>query len=179
MNSQRLASIDEVTFRHASEADAAAVLRLFDEVIEWFQTFGNEQQWGIEPWSTQDRQIARVREACALPGAWVAVHEQIGICGALVLGEAMPYVPVAQSPELYVRLLIASRHPFARGVGRALMLLADEEARAAGVSQLRVDCYAGGSGRLIRFYESCGYERQLSFSEDGWPGQVLQRTLLS
>lgn len=177
MNSLETAGRRGIIFRRATQADAAAVLQLFDEAIEWFKTFGNDQQWGIKPWSTQDRQVARIREACALPGAWVAEHEQIGVCGALVLGDAMPYVPPAESAELYVRLLIASRHPGARGVGRAMMRFADEEAKAAGVSQLRVDCYAGGSGNLVRFYESCGYERLLTFDEDGWPGQVLVRHL--
>ena len=178
MNSQETNLIEGVIFRQANQADAAAVLQLFDEAIEWFQTFGNGQQWGTDPWSTQDRQVARVREACELPGAWIAVHEQIGVCGALVLGEAMPYVPPADSTELYVRLLIASRHPLARGVGRALMSFAEAEARAAKVSQLRVDCYAGGSGSLVRFYESCGYELLLPFDEGDWPGQILIRHLI-
>lgn len=166
-----------VRLRRASRADAPAVLRLFDEAIEWFLSFGNTQQWGSEPWSTQDRQIARVTEACELPGAWVAVDASDTVCGALVLGEAMPYVPAAEAPEVYVRLLIASRDPRARGVGRMLLGIAEDQARATGVEQLRVDCYAGGDEALVRFYESCGYQRQLAFDVDGWPGQVLIRHL--
>jgi len=40
-----------------------------------------------------------------------------------------------------------------------------------------VDCYAGGSGDLVRFYESCGYTRIAPFNVDGWPGMLLGRTL--
>jgi GNAT superfamily N-acetyltransferase len=114
------------------------------------------QQWGSEPWSTMPRRIAQVTEACALPGAWVAQNEQGDVRAFLALGESMPYVPAPTGPELYVRVLVASRDVRVRGIGRRLMAFADEQARAAGVDHLRVDCYAGGSGDLVRFYESCG-----------------------
>ncbi|PRB10384.1 GNAT family N-acetyltransferase [Microbacterium sp. MYb72] len=165
------------TIRRATPADVPEVLRLFDEIIAWFVSIGNEGQWGVEPWSTQDRQIARVTEACALPGAWIAEHPDVGVIGVLVLGDAMDYVPAAEEPELYVRLLLASRDPRARGTGRRLLAFADDEARAAGVDRLRVDCYGGGTGALVEFYESCGYERISTFDEDDWPGQLLGRRL--
>ena len=37
---------DALNIRRASAADAPAVLGLFDEVIEWFVSIGNVQQWG-------------------------------------------------------------------------------------------------------------------------------------
>lgn len=113
----------------------------------------------------------------ALPGAWVAQTAQGEVRAFLALGEAMPYVPAATEPELYVRVLIASRDARVRGIGRRLMAFADEQARAAGLDYLRVDCYGGGSGELVRFYESCDYERLSTFNVDGWPGQVLGRRL--
>jgi len=168
---------DALNIRRASAADAPAVLGLFDEVIEWFVSIGNVQQWGSEPWSTMPRRIAQVTEACALPGAWVAQNEQGDVRAFLALGESMPYVPAPTGPELYVRVLVASRDVRVRGIGRRLMAFADEQARAAGVDHLRVDCYAGGSGDLVRFYESCGYTRIAPFNVDGWPGMLLGRTL--
>jgi len=166
-----------LTIRRASVADAPAVLRLFDEVIAWFVEMGNTGQWGTQPWSAQPQRVERVMEACALPGAWVAEDSEGSIRAALVLGEAMPYVPPRTEPEIYVRLLVASRHPGARGLGRRMMAFADEQAQNAGVRRLRVDCYGGGSGDLVRFYESCGYERIATFDVDGWPGQLLGRWL--
>ncbi len=168
---------DELTIRRASVEDAPAVLRIFDGVIAWFVSMGNEGQWGSEPWSTLPKRIAGVTEACALPGAWVAEEPGGGIRGALVLGEPMPYVPPATEPEIYVRLLVASRDARVRGVGRRLMAFADGQARAAGVERLRVDCYGGGNGALVRFYESCGYQRISTFDVNGWPGQLLGRNL--
>jgi len=166
-----------LNIRRASEADAPAVLALFDEVIEWFVSIGNLQQWGSEPWSTVPRRITQVTDACALPGAWVAHNEHGVVRAFLALGESMPYVPAPTGPELYVRVLVASRDVRVRGIGRRLMAFADEQARAAGLDHLRVDCYGGGNGDLVRFYESCGYTRIAPFNVDGWPGMLLGRQL--
>jgi GNAT superfamily N-acetyltransferase len=163
--------------RHASAADAPAVLQVFDEVIAWFVGMGNNAQWGTTPWSALPRRVAQVTDACAMPGAWVVETPEGRLLAALVLGEPMPYVPPASEPEVYVRLLIAARDARARGLGRQLLAFADERARAAGVKRLRVDCYAGGTGDLVRFYEACGYQRISTFDLGGWPGQLLGRRL--
>lgn len=164
-------------FRRAGSGDLEAVLGLFDDAVAWFVSNGNTQQWGAEPWSGQARRVAQVREALALPGAWVAELPGVGVVGLLVLGDAVSYVPPTEGAEVYVRILIGSREPRARGVGRALLAFADVEAERAGIERLRVDCYAGGTGALVGFYESCGYERTVGFDIDGWPGQVLERRL--
>lgn len=166
--------------RRASRADVGGVLSLFDQAIAWFASFGNEHQWGSEPWSAQERRVDTVTAACELPGAWVAEHPEhpeLGVLGALVLGAPMAYAPPATESELYIRMLIAGRDPHARGVGRHLLSFADERGMHEGVSSLRVDCYGGGAGDLVRFYESCGFERRDTFEVDGWPGQFLVRGL--
>ena len=166
-----------VMIRRAAVTDAPAVLQVFDEVIAWFVSMGNHGQWGTEPWSASPRRVAQVTDACAMPGAWVVEARGGQILAALVLGEPMAYVPAATEPEVYVRLLIAARDQRVRGIGRRLMAFADDRARAAGVRRLRVDCYGGGTGDLVRFYESCGYERISTFDLEGWPGQLLGRSL--
>ncbi|WP_208858485.1 GNAT family N-acetyltransferase [Vreelandella nigrificans] len=169
--------IEQLVIRRATVLDAPAVLKVFDEVMAWFVQMGNEGQWGCEPWSASPRRIQLLEDTCALPGAWVAEDKRGHLFGALVLGEAQPYVSPATEPEIYVRVLVASRDVRARGIGRRLLAFADNRARAAGVQSLRVDCYGGGTGALVRFYESCGYERIAAFSVDGWPCQLLGRSL--
>ncbi len=166
-----------MNIRRTTAADAPSVLKLFDEAINWFVSFGNEDQWGTVPWSTQKRQISRVTETCALPDSWAAELPELGLCGFLALGDPGPEIPTPDQPEIYVRVLIASRDVRARGIGRRLLEFAEERARTEGVGQLRVDCYRGGTGALVAFYESCGYQRTAEFDVDGWPGQLLTRTL--
>ncbi len=40
---------------------------------------------------------------------------------------------------------------------------------------LRVDCYAGGGGELVAFYERSGFLPTDRFLSGTWPGQVLAR----
>ncbi len=64
------------------------------------------------------------------------------------------------------------------GAGSALLAHAAEETRRAGVSLLRVDCYAGADGKLVRYYESNGFVRTDTYTAtNNWPGQVLARRL--
>ncbi|WP_217896002.1 GNAT family N-acetyltransferase [Leucobacter sp. 7(1)] len=174
-------SLPGIQIRRATERDVGAVLGLFDSAIAWFVRIGNTAQWGTQPASDQQKWIARAAVWCASPDTWVAELPGVGVCGAIVLGEAMEYVPPAVVPELYVRVLIGSRDPRAAGVGRELLAFAEVRAQSEGVSQLRVDCYAGASGDLVRYYERCGYVRADTFSvaqpSGPWPGQVLTRTL--
>ncbi len=46
-----------------------------------------------------------------------------------------------------------------RGVGRALLLAAEEWARSAGVGKLELHVFPHNEA-AIRLYESCGYERE-------------------
>lgn len=115
---------EALTIRRASVTDAPAVLRLFDEVIAWFVAIGNPQQWGSQAWSSIARRITQVTDACALPGAWVAETGQGEVRAFLALGEAMPYVPAATEPEVYVRRWLPPRQAAKRPAKAAIRTLA-------------------------------------------------------
>jgi GNAT superfamily N-acetyltransferase len=95
--------------------------------------------------------------------------------GAMVLGAAPSYVRAADEPEVYVEAFITDRRYAGRGVGRALLDRAVAEAVASGTSLLRVDCWAGGDGALVRYYERAGFTPTERFTVGDWPGQVLIR----
>jgi GNAT superfamily N-acetyltransferase len=86
-------------------------------------------------------------------------------------------VPPADEPELYVRLLVTERASKGQNIGGQLLEHAVKLARDAGAGLLRVDCFAGGDGALIRYYEKQGFTRTEAFavpvSGSEWPGQVL------
>jgi GNAT superfamily N-acetyltransferase len=93
----------------------------------------------------------------------------------------MPYVPSTAEPELYVNLLVTSRAHSGRGIGGRLLTHAELIARERGVDLLRVDCYAGDDGALVRYFEGQGFTATRPFTVDlperRWPGQLLERRL--
>jgi GNAT superfamily N-acetyltransferase len=88
-----------------------------------------------------------------------------------------PYVPPAGERELYVNLLLVSRRHGGRGIGAALIEHAKQEAGARGIGLIRVDCWAGQDGALVRVYEKYGFARvqelAVTLPAGVWPGMLL------
>jgi GNAT superfamily N-acetyltransferase len=143
-----------IELRQGSLGDAPALFALFDEAVAWLVERGQPEQWGSAPWSGSERHRVAVLEMAAQPGLVIAEEDGTPV-GALIVGERMPYAPAVDEPELYVRLLITSRAQHGRDLGGLLVERARAEARRAGVSLLRVDCYAAPT--LIAWYERHGF----------------------
>lgn len=150
------------------------MLRLFDRAVAWLVSQGLTDQWGTEPWTGQPRREALAAEWCDDNGWFAEVSgEPVGFLG---IGPAPELVPAPEVPELYVRALVTSRSQAARGAGRLLLDHAVALAEQAGVAQVRVDCFAGNDGRLVAFYESCGFTRVGTFTAgESWTGALLSR----
>lgn len=169
-----------MTIRRAGRDDVPAVLGLLDGATEWLVARGRTDQWGTEPHSTSPRRVAQIISFADEDGLWLAEADG-RVVGALAVGAAMPYVSPATEPELYVRLLVTERASAGQNIGGELLEHARLLAREAGVGLLRVDCFAGGDGALVRYYEKQGFTRTESFavpvSDSEWPGQVLAQRL--
>jgi hypothetical protein len=151
------------------------MLALFDEAVRWLVARGREGQWGSAPFSSSPERIEQAWGWGRDGGLWIAEAEGTPV-EAMVLGAASAYVPPAAEPELYVLALVASReHPAGRGAGRLLLDQAHAETDADGLALLRVDCWAGGDGALVRYYQSVGFTPTDRFVVGGWQGQVLER----
>ena len=65
--------------------------------------------------------------------------------------------------------------------GAALIGYAREEAAARGIGLIRVDCWAGEDGSLVRVYEKYGFSRVQEFTvallTGPWPGMLLAMRL--
>jgi GNAT superfamily N-acetyltransferase len=157
-----------VRIRRGGPADAPAVLRFFDEAVEWMVARGQTGQWGTEPLSRSPRMVARVEQWAAGDGLWMAEHEGEAV-GALVVGERPDHVHPVDVDELYVELLLSSRRHAGERIGANLVAHART---LAGERLLRVDCWAGAP-RLVRFYEEQGFVRDGTFAVGGWEGQVF------
>lgn len=180
-----------------------AVVHLLDTAVKWLVSRGGIGQWGAAPFSENPQRAEQLREfATTGLGLWLAIKvaddtavlgqnrlsdinpqtmngEPPGvIIGALALGERMPYVAPVSEPELYVRLLVTDRRWAGNQLGKRLLEHARDLANQAGVSLLRVDCYAGGDGKLVQYYESQGFKRFERLNLEGdWPCQVLAQRL--
>ncbi|MGW5868776.1 GNAT family N-acetyltransferase [Streptomyces sp. NPDC055239] len=166
--------MDHITIRPAGPADIPTVLALFDEAVAWLVSQGRTGQWGDQPWSTRPKTVALVEKYLNTGSAWIA---EIGgeAVGTVTLTDGPgAYIAPVDEPEQYIHLLTARN---GTGAGAALLAHAAEETRSQGISLLRVDCYAGGDGKLVAFYERNGFTRTEAFVEqDGtWPGQILAR----
>lgn len=169
-----------LTIRPGDRGDVPVVLTLLDGATEWLVANGRHDQWGTEPHSTNHRRIEQVTGFADSGGLWMAELDGRPV-GALSAGAAMPYVPAVDEPELYVQLLVTDRSQAGRGIGGALLDHARSLARERGVALLRVDCFAGGDGALVRYYERQGFTRAESFAvpvgDIVWPGRVLVQRL--
>ncbi|MET9315591.1 GNAT family N-acetyltransferase [Kribbella sp. NPDC003505] len=170
-----------MTIRRAGRDDVPAVLALLDEATEWLVARGRTDQWGTAPHSTSPRRVEQITGFADDGGLWVGTADH-RVVGALAVGAALDYVPPAAEPELYVRLLVTDRASAGQNLGGTLLDHARGLARAAGVRLLRVDCFAGGDGALVRYYEQQGFTRDTAFAvprvnDVDWPGQVLVQRL--
>ncbi|MEU8300195.1 GNAT family N-acetyltransferase [Micromonospora sp. NPDC048909] len=176
-----MTAAQHLTVRPGDPTDAPAVLRLLDDATAWLVARGRTGQWGTEPASADPRRIAQADAWAGSGGLWLAMLGERPV-GALVVGAATEYVPAATEPEVYVNLLVTDRAYAGQAIGGRLLAQAAELARDRGVGLLRVDCYAGGDGALVRWYERQGFTRTDPFTvrrpgREPWPGQVLARRL--
>ncbi|MFG2295824.1 GNAT family N-acetyltransferase [Streptomyces sp. NPDC048603] len=169
-----------IRIRPGGIADAPAVLDMLDSAVAWMNARGNTGQWGTVPYSQRPGGAERVERYTTENAPFIAESADGTPVGVLVLDSGpSPQLPItpAGEPERYVRLLVTDRRYAGRGIGAALLERAVEEARRAGVELLRVDCWAGGGGELVAYYERNGFTPTETFLSDAWPGQVLARRL--
>ncbi|CCH31417.1 GNAT family N-acetyltransferase [Actinosynnema sp. NPDC047251] len=159
--------------RRGGPADLAVLLAMLDGAVAWLDASGRTGQWGSRPWSADQKRAGRVADRVREDVVWVAEVDGEPAGVLTHSGRAPEYVPAADEPELYVRILVTSRAFTGRGVGGALLDHARDQARAQGVGLVRVDCYAGGDGQLVRYYERSGFTAVEKFTVEDWPGQLL------
>lgn len=170
-------TIREISIRDGGPDDIPAILGMLDSAVEWLVAQGRTGQWGTKPWSGNPRSEEMVHRYVTQGSPYVAEVDGVP-AGTLTLTEAPgPYLEPADEPERYIHLLASDRRFKGYGVGSALLAHAAEETRRAGVSLLRVDCYAGDDRKLVAYYEGNGFTSTEAFTvgEDKWPGQVLAR----
>ncbi|MBT2676951.1 GNAT family N-acetyltransferase [Streptomyces sp. ISL-14] len=169
----------EIIIRDGGPDDIPAILAMLDSGVEWLVAQGRTGQWGTKPLSENPKTAESIARHMAEGNVFIAEIEG-GPAAALTLthgpGTHLSHLPPPGEPERYINWLTADRRFQGHGVGSALLAHAAEETRRTGASLLRVDCYAGDDGGLVRYYERHGFVRtEIYEGKDGWPGQVLAR----
>ncbi|MFB7502179.1 GNAT family N-acetyltransferase [Streptomyces broussonetiae] len=169
-----------ITIRRGGPGDAPLVLGMLDSAVEWLVSQGRTGQWGTGSWSENERAVELVHRYTAQGTPYIAEVDGSPAATLTLSKGPGPYLEPADEPERYIHLFATDRRFKGLGAGAALLAHAAEETRRAGVSLLRVDCYAGDDGKLVAYYESNGFTRTEAFTvgEDKWPGQVLARRVL-
>jgi GNAT superfamily N-acetyltransferase len=169
----------EPNIRTGGPADAPVILGLMDTAVAWLNARGLSGQWGTAPYSSRPSSAAHVDGYTSNHLVRVAELDgtAVGVC---VLAEQPgDYVPKVAERELFVRLLVTDRAHSGAGIGAALIADARAETERRGISLLRVDCYAGGAGRLVDQYRKLGFTESADFTVEHptlgpWPGKVLE-----
>ncbi|MGB3330826.1 MAG: GNAT family N-acetyltransferase [Thermomicrobiales bacterium] len=158
--------------------DRDAVLALLDAAVEWLVARGQTDQWGTEPWSSRPAAVERIGDLIQEGDLWLAVGPAEAIVGAMIVNEApMPYIEPAEERELYVRLLVSDPRHRGANIGGSLLDRAKDIAHQRGIALLRVDCFAGADGSLVRYYESQGFRPVSPFAVKEWPGMLLAQRI--
>ncbi|WP_248964504.1 GNAT family N-acetyltransferase [Sphaerisporangium perillae] len=156
------------------------VLALFDRAVEWLVALGLDGQWGSIPWSAQPKSVAGITRLSGSGGMRVAEIDGVPV-GAMWLGDAPDFVPAVCEPEIFIDAFVVDRRYAGHHIGQVLLDQARTEATGRGIGLLRLDCWAGGDQKLIRYYERAGFTRAERFTLphilDGWEGQVLTQRI--
>jgi GNAT superfamily N-acetyltransferase len=160
--------------RQGEPADIPAVTALYDGAVAWLVELGNTGQWGSEPLSANPRRVTQYQTWVAERLLWVAERDGL-VVGSIALGHHKPYVDAVAEPELYVESLVTDRSLKGHGIGHALLDHARSLARERGLALLRLDCWAGGGGALVRYYEREGFVVTEPFVVGDWHGRILQQ----
>jgi GNAT superfamily N-acetyltransferase len=166
--------------RPAVPGDAERILTVSDEATMWLVEHGMSGQWGAQPPSSEPVFVSRVSSWISDGEAVVAIDSNGDVQGYAVTGSSPPpymdpIVAKRAVEDAYYVYTVASRmHPESRGAGRSLIMWAAEQARALGVTYLRLDCWADNA--LLRaYYGNLGFEECDTYVDDGWRGAVMQR----
>ncbi|NUR58938.1 MAG: GNAT family N-acetyltransferase [Catenulispora sp.] len=164
--------------RSGDRTDVPLLLAFGDEAVAWMNARGNTQQWGTAAWTGDPKREEQFVKRVETGGLRILEDDDGTPLGAMVITEdCQVYVPAAEERELYVNFLIASRAHSGRGIGRTLIDRAKHEAAEKGIDLLRVDCWAGEDGNLVKVYESYGFTPVQEFNVGEWPGMLLAMRL--
>ncbi|CZT22924.1 uncharacterized protein RCC_08632 [Ramularia collo-cygni] len=195
-------STSQLTIRPAAlkSSDHELLIDFKDSQLEWLSEVGSTEQWGTQPAREGNpsvlekcRQWVEKSESHVPWGAeWCRAFVAETSTGTPVAGlvldsKAPAYVRAIlpgqdeQDPFVYLAYLISNRNAGGekKGAGAALINVAKEQTRKAGLNRICLDCFRGNGRKLVKYYESQGFVSIGDFSasvpdKDDWLGCVME-----
>jgi GNAT superfamily N-acetyltransferase len=154
----------------AQANDLAAVLAVFEDVRAWMISRGTNTWRPIAHWRDLIAQKI-ARQAVYL--AWLNGE----VVGTITLDwEADELWDSAPTQAAYLAHFATCRARAGTGIGAQMLRWAEIEARQAGKSYLRLDCWAENRA-LCAYYESAGFERRNTVILDGFPVALYEKRI--
>lgn len=171
---------DAIVMSVGSVEDVDAALGLFDEAVAWLVARGVTGQWGTTPFSLLPSMRARMITWASEERLFLA-HVEGRLAGTVVLSESIPayalsVLPGFTEPAYYLEAFTTSRSMSGQGIGRALLLWAEEYAMSQGKRGIWLDCWADNPA-LVAYYSGAGFVPQGDFYAGSWHGMLFHRAL--
>lgn len=160
----------------ARPSDIPSVFSLYEERVRWMDG-ANIRQWNVMDY-LDAYPAAYYREQQRLGNLYVLRDEADGtVMGAAVLLQSDSRWPDrAASPAYYVHNLVTAPVPAAKGLGRQLLMKAEEMAISRGKRFMRLDC-AADNLFLNQYYEALGYRIAGHCEEGPYSGNRREKRL--
>jgi ribosomal protein S18 acetylase RimI-like enzyme len=143
--------------RVAISGELQDVLGVLDDAASWLQSIGVTEQWPPS-FSADPAWVTRFERWTADGNVYIARDDDGSAVGCFRLMLSDDHIWQAQPAKaLYLHSLAVTRLSAGQGIARHLLDSALEIARANGVDELRLDCWAGNE-RLRRYYIDAGFE---------------------
>jgi GNAT superfamily N-acetyltransferase len=154
----------------AQADDLAAALAVFEDARAWMISRGTNTWRPIAHWRDL---IAQKIARQALYLAWLDAE----IVGIIALDwEAGEVWDSAPTQAGYLAHFATCRARAGTGIGALMLRWAETEARHAGKSYLRLDCWAKNRA-LCAYYEAAGFERHSTITLDGFPVALYEKRI--
>jgi len=159
-----------ITIRPARPDEAGYVVSVLQDAARWLVSRG------IDQWTPDEFTDALVARWLAIGMIWLAWSRNDAVGTVSLAFQDDPLWRNVPGAAAYLHKLAVRRDCAGRGVSRALLRAAEDEAARRGIPAVRLDCWAGNIA-LRHFYTAAGYTLRAIVAEQSWECALFEKTV--
>jgi ribosomal protein S18 acetylase RimI-like enzyme len=144
-----------IDVRAGTPQDVDAVIAVLDEASAWLQSIGVTDQWPVS--FSGDSALIQLVEGLIEKQEMYVACDGATVAGCFRLKQEPDATWPDEVPAAYLYSLAVKRNYAAQGVAQCMLDWATEHISMMGLSELRLDCWAGNQ-RLRDYYAAAGFE---------------------